>query len=297
VSLLLTPLTANPRNAGGSYEAGAPWRLVLHMTQTPRGKGRAAALARVHDYPPHLWYDWQHDELAASVPLDRAAFALLHRSSDPATNKRGAIQIELLGYSEDAHEIPDSGLARIGALVRRIRDLLDAETGRSFDLSGLNTVGSQGYGSAAPQRMSWSAWRSFNAVCAHQHVPGNHHWDAGRLNIHRICEHARGTDDTDTEEWDMAIGDELLAKVDRLSEFTHLFAMQLFGDEFAFDGLRGADVTSVKELADRLEKSMLTLAVNEIEATRKAIAEAGTGPAGVVTADDLLDALHARLSD
>src|SRR5688572_27138339 len=102
----------NARGAGGTYATDFhpyPWRICLHTIEG-RGFGNVAG----HPYPPHTWYNPATRERLQTVPLDRAAFALYQANEAPHyTNKARALQVELVGYAEEAGDWPDEYLRNI----------------------------------------------------------------------------------------------------------------------------------------------------------------------------------------
>lgn len=256
--ILIAELVPNAKNGGGTYVDGVPWRLVFHTTETERAPGAARRLAKAHANPPHLWYDWEHDELVQSVPLNRSAFALA-RTTDLQTNKMRAIQCELLGRAAAADGWGPVALERIARrVVVPARDALERAYGSTFALSALDTVGPEGYGANAPQRLTAGQWRTFGGVLAHQHVPTNSHWDAGRLNLHRICELAAGAGD-ELEEDDMP-GPSAWTREDWLAYDQHVEEQRL-QDRIALSGSQVSDLAAkVTNLGDVINQGSAILA-------------------------------------
>jgi hypothetical protein len=62
----------------------------------------------------------------------------------------------------------------------------EAQTGiKSWQYSKFVGEGDgKGYNSSS--RMSDDEWIAYNGWCGHQHVPGNFHWDPGKLDIGRL---------------------------------------------------------------------------------------------------------------
>jgi hypothetical protein len=173
---------------GATYrEPGVPWRVVWHTMEapeddpnTPSDEGWSVAQARSyiagHQWPPHLWALYLHDHVFQTVPLNLAAYALVHDwSGYPETNHAHAIQIEVLGYA--AQGLDDPGLCEW--LGRRVlKPIMDA--GVPVDLTNLaRSTGSDGYGVNGAVRMSSSTWYAFDGLCGHANVPKNSHWDPG----------------------------------------------------------------------------------------------------------------------
>lgn len=178
--------TPNARNAGGQIRrTSAPARLVLHTTEAPAADLRR--MAERHEWPPHLWADPFAPHLKfQTVPLGRSAYALAASSGGETNHMGRCVQIELHGRAADTPHWPDLVLATIGQWVEQIC----AAEGIPLVAYQPN-VDSRGYGTGAAQRMTWAQWSSFSGVCAHQHVPGNSHWDAGAIDLPRVLEWAR----------------------------------------------------------------------------------------------------------
>lgn len=167
--------------------ASAPARLVIHTTET--ASGSAKRLAEKHRNPPQLWADPKTEELYQVLPLDKVARALRHPSGTPETNHMGhCVQLEIIGRAATSHTWPDSWLKWLAKdVIKPACELM------SISLDFLQTHG-EGEGivlasTSSPIRMSWDEWRAFGGICGHQHVPGNDHWDPGRLDVARIIEH------------------------------------------------------------------------------------------------------------
>lgn len=173
-------------------QANAKKKIVLHMIQCgPEiSHARLSALGKAHKNGPHLWYAPAGRHKVQTVPLNFSAKALLH--DDPAgvneTNHAWALQCELAGMSEEAHRWSSDWLRNVAldVIVPIVEEYPEIE------VVGRPTYGNEAYGEHSVSRMSWAEWEDFGEVCCHQHVPGNHHWDCGRLDLNTICSIARG---------------------------------------------------------------------------------------------------------
>jgi len=132
----------------------------------------------------------QHCDLALS------SYALLHRDIDPDTNHRGShcVQVEIIStaaapphWSQAMYDLVGGWLADV---VTGLPDLLPVLDNYP-DPAMWSERGSWGFD--APQRMTWAEWENgINGrpgvpfLCAHQHVPGNDHWDTGALDVVRL---------------------------------------------------------------------------------------------------------------
>jgi len=173
--------------SGGSW-TGGPYRVVLHTTETrtlPGYQGGATA--------PHLTYSpasrtwWQH------TAMDRAARALRNNPGGVETNRRRAIQVEIICYSDRATA------ERVGGTwVGHLPDTAYQDLAAFCAWTGVQAVWperralSYGQANAAGFRMNAATWNDFGGVCGHQHVPENLHWDPGALDIARIVDLMKG---------------------------------------------------------------------------------------------------------
>lgn len=154
--------------AGGSMVNNAPRRWTGHTTEG-LSKDPHGAAAR-HLTPPHCWvclpsHPYKPRTRIQIVPLNRSAFALKHNSGDPETNKQGAIQVEIEGFSKDAPAWSMQDLDWLAdQVVRPMCEATGVRVAVIWNGSG---------------RMSWSQWAAFNGLHTHRNVPGNTHTDAG----------------------------------------------------------------------------------------------------------------------
>ncbi|MFF5082437.1 S8 family serine peptidase [Actinoplanes sp. NPDC000266] len=178
----------HPKSAGLSYVGGVPWRFVFHTIEGRPSAADFRAMAARHENPPHLWAMPSADLLLQVIPLDRAAYALAHPKGTVETNRMRAIQVECWGYARDMD----------GVSVDVLDWLADRVLGPVSRLLPINlrnvlpTLGEQAYGVKSATRLKDVAWRDFDGVCGHQHVPGNQHWDPGPLDLTAIAARAAG---------------------------------------------------------------------------------------------------------
>jgi hypothetical protein len=189
----------------------SPGRIVLHTTEGLRTYD--------YPYPPHFtlgifgeprawpsatqWFPGGSRTLAAGqvlrlqhADLNLASYALLHRSGDPDTNHRGAhcVQVEIISNASDP---PHWSAAMYGLVADWLADVVTAlpELRPALDnFVAPDKWSEQGsWGFDTPFRMTWQEWdKGINGkpgvpfLCAHQHVPGNDHWDTGALDVVRL---------------------------------------------------------------------------------------------------------------
>lgn len=213
-------VVVSSKNRDGSPKIGdkprhpeSPPRIVLHTTEG----------LRTYDYPwpPHFtlglvgdphslpagsyWfpggnrrlYDGQELRLQ-HCDLSLTSYALLHRDGDPDTNHRGShcVQVEIISmaaspphWSDDMYRLVASWLADVVKALPELRPALDNWPPASM----WSERGSWGFNT--PFRMSWETWAKGIGgkpmLCAHEHVPGNDHWDTGALDVVRLTNLAK----------------------------------------------------------------------------------------------------------
>jgi len=178
---------------GGTY-VGGPFRGVLHTTQGG-WNGSLGVFANDLTAPHVMAAPPSHPDgprIVQFISLDRSAYALANADGGVETNRRGALQVEIVGFAEDIKQLTDDdlfwiGTKVVGPMTRAAPGPIKLEGPKFFgeEDGTLATVGSF-------QRMSASAWESFNGWCGHQHVPENDHWDPGKIDIQAIFDAASG---------------------------------------------------------------------------------------------------------
>jgi hypothetical protein len=161
---------------------GGPFKGVLHTTEGGSYSGARAAFV-ANGSAPHFTVAVENGRFVVRqhIPLDRGAKALMHPSGTVETNRDGAIQIEIVGFSAQQSTWSDVMLAGLASLMRWI----EAQTGIKPTSPVFRAYpGSAGIGNGV--RMSSAAWDSFNGWCGHQHVPNNDHGDPGAVPIQRL---------------------------------------------------------------------------------------------------------------
>lgn len=178
----------------GRYDETAHPKFLWHFTQ---GTSLAGARQAFKNYPPHCGVDWRTGEREQYLPLNGHAWALKGGESDDEI----CIQVEVVGYSEDAHNLPDSALEWLGVyVVRPIHELVP------IPWQHLRFYGAdEGIVLASPNspiRLSDSEFRNCTGHVGHQHVPApDEHWDPGRLYVDKILAYALGDDVSATDVW------------------------------------------------------------------------------------------------
>lgn len=124
------------------------------------------------------------------------AKALMNLPGGVETNRRGAVQVELVGtcvkggpgyYWPDADDAVLEGLATyLRPVMTRYAIPLFAPRFQAYPAS----YGSRGRSNTV--RMPGATWLRFEGVCGHQHVPENTHGDPGEFPVDRFLAHLRG---------------------------------------------------------------------------------------------------------
>ena len=160
-----------------------PEKVVLHSTEggtLPSYSGGASA--------PQVTLDPWRRRRYQHFPLNMPARALLNPASTPVSeNRDGAVQIEIIGYS-DGNYAAKHGNAEydLDRLTDDDYDWLGQEIAAICEATGIRPVLTDkpwieypaSWGLHTPSRMSSAEYDSFRGICAHKHVSGNDHGDA-----------------------------------------------------------------------------------------------------------------------
>lgn len=192
--------------SGGAYTPaiGTPGfaaRVVFHTTETKTLPGYGGGAVA-----PHLTYDPKSRTWYQHTYLTNASRALLNVSGGVQTNRDGALQVEIICYSDEstadkvkglrASDLSDEALADLGAFVWWAFENWSVPL--ALHPLTMKYTDSKAFGAGAASRMSFKDWDHRTSsegpwgICAHRTVPENKHWDTGKLNIPRILEHAKG---------------------------------------------------------------------------------------------------------
>lgn len=171
--------------AGMTYEEPDDPKLLWHMTQGTSVDGAISAYRR---YPPQLCVDPRARRKVQHIPLNLAGYSLAGTPND----RSRVVQVEVVGFSEDAHELPDDQLQwladKVVVPVREAFGVPDVH----LPFYAPHEVDFVLASPESPLRLTVAALRQFSGHLAHQHAPApDEHWDAGGLRIARILELAR----------------------------------------------------------------------------------------------------------
>lgn len=162
------------RHAGAhAPDAGA--KIVHHTTEGSSAAGAIGAY-RSHGGWPHFTLEWTGDGLRIyqHLPLDVAARALVNGPEAGETNRANCVQIEHAGFAASSESWPAERYAAIASVCRWIEKQTGCRPAR---------VPGTLWGTDHPARLSGPAFHSSGGHAAHQHVPGNQHWDPGNFRI------------------------------------------------------------------------------------------------------------------
>lgn len=181
---------SNPKNGGGDYVAGYPWRIALHETDT---SSMSAGAIMGHPYPPHIWANPFTHEKFQTVPCNRAAYALYQPPYGYAwVNKANALQCEITGFAGYTPDETDAQLHWIAENV--VVPLVLFVRSQGSDVALMTDLRPPNYSMSAsvdwPYRMTEDAWAGCNYVTSHVFVWGNDHWDVGAMRTDLICTYA-----------------------------------------------------------------------------------------------------------
>jgi hypothetical protein len=183
---------------GGTF-SGGPFRGVIHTTEFKTYTPSTTDYYGKYD-PPHFTMVMSASDLVKvyqHFPITVAARALQHHPKGVETNRRSAIQIEIAWVAAEIDKLPFPIVQKLWDWMRWVEDQTDVKQWISRDFLGLEA---RGYNS--PSRMTDQEWIDFNGWCGHQHVPGNFHWDPGKLDIDALTRITRpGTPRCETASW------------------------------------------------------------------------------------------------
>lgn len=161
---------------GAMDKPTAPPRAVWHTTESNHGD---AAFKAVADYlirqsaEPHILYDPVTDRLGQFGPLNESARALRNDGST-RTNRIGkvCIQIEVLGRASK----PFTGYWKPGPNFKRLMAAL-----RSWGIPDVWPAGALAGSGTDNVSRSRTTWLTKGGHYGHCNIPGNDHWDPGKI--------------------------------------------------------------------------------------------------------------------
>lgn len=178
------PISGRP---GVNYDEPNDPKALAHTTQGSSIEGAVSAYAA---YPPQLIVDPWKRRKVQHIPLNLGGYALWNEDADDSR----CIQIEIVGFAENAHTWPDEVLRWLGEEVARP---LHEYAGVPYTVvwKGFKAPHQVNYmlaTSSSPLRLTQAELDAFSGWLGHQHIPGDDHWDPGGLNVPKILDYARG---------------------------------------------------------------------------------------------------------
>lgn len=265
---LVAERTALGMRTGAPYRVtDVPWRKVWHTMEAPEDDpgtvpdegwelDQTRAYIIRHPYPPHLWALPLHDVVYQTVPLTKAAYALVHDwTGYPETNHARAIQTEVIGFAREGLDDPRlcEWLGR-----RVLRPILDAGVPINL-MRWAPSTGPDGAGVSGTVRLTSSVWYELDGQCGHANVPKNVHWDPGRANYAAIARAAGATPQPPPvpEEEDDSMKDFIISAPGKPISLMRGDKLIKFGDMDTVKSFQAAGVETVKPTArdfDQIER-------------------------------------------
>lgn len=162
-----------PGKPGVPYDEYDDPKAMWHSTQGTSVEGAVGAYA---PYPPHLIVDPWRKRKFQHITLSNGAYALWNEDADDSR----CVQIEVVGYAEDAKYWPTEVYKWLGEEVARP---LHEHFGVPYvavwkGFKGPEDVNYTLASASSPLRLTQRELDSFSGHLAHQHSPGDSHWDA-----------------------------------------------------------------------------------------------------------------------
>lgn len=174
-----------PGRAGVAYDEYDDPKAMWHSTE---GSSVEGAVQAYQAYPPHLIVDPWRKRKFQHISLLSGAYALWNEDADDSR----CVQIEVVGYSAEARRWPDAVLKWLGEEVARP---LHEYFGVPYVVApqGFKAPEDVDYilaSASSPLRFTQGGLDSFSGHLAHQHSPGDSHWDVPLL-IEKVLSYAQ----------------------------------------------------------------------------------------------------------
>jgi hypothetical protein len=161
------------------------------MWHTTQGTSIEGAVTSYSAYPPQLIVDPFKKRKVQHISLANAGYALWNEDVDDSR----CVQIEVVGYAEQAKNWPDEVYEWLGQEVARP---LHEHFGVPYvavwkGFKGPEDVNYTLASASSPLRLTQQEIDSFSGHLAHQHVPGDNHWDAP-FRMDKLLAYAEGND-------------------------------------------------------------------------------------------------------
>lgn len=174
-----------PGRAGIPYDEYDDPKCMWHSTQGTSIEGAVSAYSA---YPPQLIVDPRRKRKIQHISLARAGYALWNEDVDDSR----CVQVEVVGFSEDAPYWSNEILKWLGEEVARP---LHEHFGVPYVAApqGFKAPFEVDYvlaSASSPLRFTQHGIDTFSGHLAHQHSPGDSHWDVP-LNIGKVLAYAQ----------------------------------------------------------------------------------------------------------
>lgn len=240
---------------------------LLHTTEgmgwPPYAGGNEAPHVTVKPFPG------KGIEVRVHRPWTDYAKALANRPGGVETNRRGVLQLELMGTCDPSARSrmyfwPEADDVVLEALADYLRPVL-----ARFDIPAVALAPflpyPKSYGSAGGQRLTFAQWNTARGICGHQHAPENDHGDPGAFPIARFIQYL-------TQEDDMSDQD-----VQKVNDYTRALLL----DGYTVGGVKKPSLLAVlaetQRRVTRTDAALTALATGlgpqVEEAVRKALSE------------------------
>lgn len=157
---------------------GAPWKIVLHTTETDTYTPTQSSYFG-NPFWPHATLT--QDTIYQHLPIDLGGYAL-YADGTVETNRANAVQCEIVWRAANP-DWPDGLLATVADWVGWVQ----AQTGVPTNFAEMWRAGVVLASVDSPIRFGRQEWLDFNGICGHSDVPGgNDHWDPGPLPVDRL---------------------------------------------------------------------------------------------------------------
>lgn len=161
--------TFEPISGSSGAFTGGPFRIVHHTTEGSTAQAAMDAF-RQHKSDPHFTVDGSH--IRQHIDTSESARALRHPAGTPETNRRSAIQIEVVGFAGRSKAVPT--LTQVARLCRWIEAAHNVP--RAWP-AGPPKPPVRGADPGGHHRDP-AIWASKGGHYGHCHVPDNIHWDS-----------------------------------------------------------------------------------------------------------------------
>lgn len=172
--------------AGVPYDEYDDPKAMWHTTQ---GTSIAGAVQAYAPYPPHLIADPKNRRKGQHIDLNYAAYALWNEDVDDSR----CVQIEVVGYAEQAKHWPDEYHKWLGEeIARPLHEYFGVPYVAVWKgFKGPEDVDYILADASSPLRLTQWEIDHFSGHLAHQHSPGDSHWDAP-FRMDKILTYAQG---------------------------------------------------------------------------------------------------------